>query len=175
MISHTDLEKAAEFIHFSKFFLSGGNYGYVTGQLWEFGRNFSKVRKYTASQQEAMKSELPTVVNASLVIVLFSGFEENLTGGLRAFYKKSLSKEDKLRFKSLLHIRHSFAHNFSGKRARTGKKDFDKLMRSSFPLKGIEEFDNDYIRLNHEIVLETKNFFERTSNDFFTKLIKVKV
>lgn len=78
--------------------------------------------------------------------------------------------DDLQRLKALRHIRRCAANGFTGDRCQDDAAEFDAVMASGQPLRGVEDFDATQIRLSERIGIDALPILQGLAN---TALIKV--
>lgn len=86
------------------------------------------------------------------------------------FWDKIFEPDDIIRLKALRHIRRCAANGFTGDRVQVDAVEFDTVMASNHPLRGVETFDASQLRLSERIGIDSMPILQGLSN---TALIKV--
>ncbi len=142
----------------------------------EFGILYTQtehiVKHDNLEHKEKTQDKVNSLIRYSLILYLFAIWDNFVCPEM---FDKWLTEEEKLRFLAYKHIRHSAAHRHNGTRADNNRPQFEKVMNSKNPLKGIawnKEQDRIFItsgQISHDCLilmndLSTKLFY-RLAND----------
>ena len=78
--------------------------------------------------------------------------------------------DDLLLLKALRHIRHCAANGFTGDRVQDDAAEFDTVMASDKPLRGVESFDAAQIRLSEQIGIHALPILQGLANKALIKV-----
>jgi len=82
--------------------------------------------------------------------------------------------DDVLLLKALRHIRRCAANGFTGDRVQDDAMEFDVVMASSQPLRGIMSFDSNHIRLSEQVGINALPILQGLANKALIEVYQAK-
>jgi len=126
------------------------------GWIYSATRN---VVSYNAvpEHNEKIQKRVDHAVGGLAVLYFFSILENYISRKHWEYARCDLRK----RMEAFLHIRNTIAHGFNGHRAERYTDQFNDVMKSDNPIRGVKSYDAEYIKLAPEIWQELPELFSK--------------
>jgi hypothetical protein len=141
---------------------------YEFGHFITVGQNRVHYPNNPSATQEIQK-KLSELTSRMAMVFLFAVFDEYNTDAT----KNVLTYDEKLRLNAFRHVRNSAAHGELFKRSPrndNARKDYDTVMQSTNPLRGLSYDSNSCICANSGIELECLSYMQEITKATFSRL-----
>jgi hypothetical protein len=138
-----------------------GSFGYLLGGAKKLADHAE------AAAREKIQGEINEALQGLLIVYLFSMWEEYVP---RELEREWLPEEVYQRLNAYRHIRHTVAHGFDGNRAKKCRVEFEMIMNSDYPFKGVF-WDCDSLKIGQsDLAHECWNFMSNAAKQLIGRI-----